>query len=154
MRYCYISIKINNGEVINLVDTYQFHLIKSPARILAPIRKYEIQKYPKSSAVEMDTRTKLETFEYTITLGYYGPEDEANSKIREFFNSFFDRDDEDNDILIAKKITLYNYWKNIQMEGYAQVWDEKTYTLQGEKGLVLFDFTVFVDDPATLMDIT
>lgn len=149
-RVCSIEISIEGGAKIDLIDTYDFHLIESPARVTAPLRAYEKQEYPESATPEIDRRTVKQPFEYQISLGYWGSEEKVNSNIRAFYDSLFTQD---GDILTAKEITLYNNYKNVQMKGFAKKWDEKTYTIQGEKGLLLFDFVLDVNDPTTLTDI-
>lgn len=149
-RLCSIEISIEGGPKVDLIDTYDFHLLESPARVLAPIRNYETQAFPESAEPEIDRRTVKQPFDYQISLGCWGNEDEVNSNIRTFFNSLFT---EEGDILTAKEITLYNNYKNVQMTGFAKKWDEKTYTIQGEKGLLVFDFVLYVNNPASLKDI-
>ena len=150
-RLCSIEILIEGATTkVDLIDTYNFHLLESPARVTAPIRDYETQAYPESAAPEIDKRTVMQPFDYQISLGCWGDEDEVNSNIRTFFNSLFTKE---GDILTAKEITLYNNYKNVQMTGFAKKWDEKTYTIQGEKGLLVFDFVLYVNNPASLKDI-
>jgi hypothetical protein len=64
-----------------------------------------------------------------------------------FFDSLFDAE---GDILTAKEIELFNNYKNVKMKGLAKKWDEKTYTIEGEKGLIVFDFVLYVNNPNTL----
>lgn len=152
MRNCDIEISLDGTTKTSLVQQYDFHLIESPAQVLAPIREYEKQEYPESAAPEIDARTVLKPFDYKISLGYWGKEEDANNKIRTFFNSLFDADS-NSDILTAKEIELFNNYKMVKMKGYAKKWDEKTYTIEGENGLVMFDFILYVNDPTTLTDI-
>lgn len=155
MRNCDIEIKIGTADKISLVQAYDFHLIESPARIVPPIRDYEKQQYPESSTPEIDARTIIQPFDYKISLGYWGKEENANGNIRAFFNSLFKSDDTvaDSEIMVAEEIELFNNYKGVKMKGYAKKWDEKTYTIEGENGLVLFDFILYVNDPSTLTDI-
>ena len=146
-RNCSIEISIEGADKVNLIDTYDFHLLESPARILAPIRDYETQSFPESAEPEIDRRTVKQPFDYQISLGYWGDEATANSKIIEFFNSLFESKD---GILTAKEIELFNNYKNVKMKGFAKKWDEKTYTIEGEKGLIVFDFVLYVNNPNTL----
>ena len=149
-RVCSIEISIEGGKKIDLIDTYDFHLLESPARVIAPIREYEKQSYPESAEPEIDRRTVLQPFDYQISLGCWGNEEDVNSNIRAFFDSLFTKN---GDILTAKQITLYNNYKNVQMDGFAKMWDDKTYTIQGEKGLLVFDFVLDVNNPTSLKDI-
>lgn len=149
-RLCSIEISIEGGKKIDLIDTYDFHLLESPARVTAPIREYETQAFPESAAPEMDRRTTKQPFDYNISLGCWADEDTVNQNIRDFFDSLFTSDD---DILTAKEIELFNNYKNVKMKGFAKKWDEKTYTIEGEKGLLVFDFVLYVNDPTSLTDI-
>lgn len=146
-RNCSIEISIEKAAKINLINTYDFHLLESPARVLAPIREYEVQSFPESAEPEIDRRTVKQPFEYQISLGYWGNEATANSRIITFFNSLFTSKD---GILTAKEIELFNNYKNVKMKGFAKKWDEKTYTIEGEKGLIVFDFVLYVNNPNTL----
>lgn len=149
-RLCSIEISIEGGEKIDLIDTYDFHLLESPARVTTPIREYETQAFPESAAPEMDRRTTKQPFDYNISLGCWADEDTVNKNIRDFFDSLFTSD---GDILTAKEIELFNNYKNVKMKGFAKKWDEKTYTIEGEKGLLVFDFVLYVNDPTSLTDI-
>ena len=149
-RLCSIEISIEGGEKIDLIDTYDFHLLESPARVTAPIREYETQAFPESAAPEMDRRTTKQPFDYNISLGCWADEDTVNKNIRDFYDSLFTSD---GDILTAKEIELFNNYKNVKMKGFAKKWDEKTYTIEGEKGLLVFDFVLYVNDPTSLTDI-
>lgn len=149
-RVCSIEVSIEGGPKIDLIQEYDFHLLESPARVTAPIREYEKQAYPESAEPEIDRRTVLQPFDYQISLGCWGNEEDVNSNIRAFFDSLFTKN---GDILTAKQITLYNNYKNVQMDGFAKKWDEKTYTIQGEKGLLVFDFVLDVNNPTSLKDI-
>lgn len=151
MRDCSIEILIENVVRVNLLETYDFHLIESPAQIVAPLSEYEVQDFPESAAPEMDRRVVKQPFDYTISLGFWGPESELNARIRTFYNSLFSYTD--TDIMESKEVELFNHYKNVKMKGFAKKWDEQTYTIAGEKGLLLFDFTLYVNDPNTLMDI-
>lgn len=150
MRDCRIKIKIDNGELIDLVEQYDFHLLESPAQITPHIREYDKQSYPEHSGEEIDRRTVYEPFDYKISLGYWGSEESANENIRHFFDSMFSKS---GDILIAKDIELFNEYKNVKMIGIAEKWDEQTYRIAGEKGLITFDFVLRVSDPMTLESI-
>lgn len=147
MRNCDIEIIMpGSTEKISLVNQYDFHLIESPAKVVAPIGEYEVQSYPESATPEIDPRTTKKPFEYKISLAYWGSEADANSNIISFYDSLFTTD---GDIMTAKEITLLNNYKNVQMKGYAQKWDEKTYTIEGENSLIMFDFTLYVNNPKT-----
>lgn len=152
MRQCRILIRIGEDEPVDLVESYDFHLIESPAMIVPPIREYDKIQYPQSSAAEMDRRTVYQPFDYKITLGYWGDEKTANSTIRTFFDSLFEHDP-DSDVMTAKELELTNQWKGVKMKGFAQNWDGKTYKIEGEKGLITFEFTIYVNDPATMQNI-
>ena len=149
-RLCSIEISIEGAEKIDLIDAYDFHLLESPARITAPIREYETQSYPESASPELDRRTVKQPFDYNISLGCWANEDVVNANIRSFYDSLFTQD---GDILTAKEIELFNNYKNVKMKGFAKKWDEKTYTIEGEKGLLVFDFVLYVNDPTSLTDI-
>ena len=149
-RLCSIEISIEGGAKVDLIDTYDFHLLESPARVTAPIRDYEKQEFPESAAPEIDRRTVKQPFDYNISLGCWADEDTVNKNIRNFFNSLFTAE---GDILKAKEVELFNNYKNVKMKGVAKKWDEKTYTIEGEKGLLVFDFVLYVNDPTSLTDI-
>lgn len=151
MRKCDIEISIAGAEKISLLDTYGFHLLESPARVVAPIREYDKQSFPESAAPEIDTRTVKQPFEYKVSLGCWDSETTVNSRIREFYASLFSAGS--GDVMEAKEVEFFNNYKNVKMKGYAKEWDDKTYTLEGEKGLVVFDFVLDVNDPNTLTDI-
>ena len=74
----------------------------------------------------------------------------VNANIRSFYDSLFTQE---GDIFTAKEIELFNNYKNVKMKGFAKKWDEKTYTIEGEKGLLVFDFILYVNDPTSLTDI-
>ena len=149
-RDCSIEISIEGGSKVNLIDEYDFHLIESPAQVLAPIREYEVQSFPESAEPEIDCRTVEQPFDYQISLGCWANEDTVNTNIRNFYNSLFTTD---GDILTAKEIELFKNYKNVKMKGYAKKWDENTYTIEGEKGLLMFDFVLYVNNPKSLTDI-
>lgn len=152
-RDCHVGLIIGTSETeINLVEDLDIHLLESPDMTMPPIRDYDIQEYPDSAEAEMDTRTTLKPFEYKMSLGYFGDETTANSKIQEFFNSLFTAS-QGSDILTALPLQVKNYWKGMKMTGYAKQWDGKTYSIQGEAALVVFDFTVYVKDPRTFLPI-
>lgn len=151
MRDCSIEIVVD-GVKKNLVNDYDFHLIESPAMITAKPGEYDVQKFPEYAAPEIDTRTTLQPFDYKISLGYWGNEEIANSLIRGFFDGLFINED-GSDVLRAKEIELINNYKNVRMKGYAKPWNEDKYTIQGENGLILFDFVLYVNDPKTLKDV-
>lgn len=149
-RVCSIEVSIEGGPKIDLIQEYDFHLLESPARVTAPIRDYEKQEFPESAAPEIDRRTVKQPFDYQISLGCWADEDTVNKNIRDFFDSLFTSD---GDILTAKEIELFNNYKNVKMKGFAKKWDEKTYTIECEKGLLVFDFVLYVNDPTSLTDI-
>lgn len=151
MRDCSIEISIEGSEKVNLIKTYGFHLLESPARVVAPIREYEKQSYPESAAPEIDRRTVKQPFEYKVSIGCWDAEATVNGKIRAFYDSLFSAGE--GDLMVAKEVELFNNYKNVKMKGFAQEWDEKTYTIDGERGLVVFDFVLYVNDPNTLTDI-
>lgn len=151
-RNCSIEISIEGAEKINLIEQYDFHLIESPARVTAPIRDYETQEFPESAAPEIDRRTVMKSFDYQISLGCWASEDTVNKNIRDFYSSLFSQE-EGSDVMVAKEVELFNNYKNVRMKGFAKKWDEKTYTIEGEKGLLLFDFVLYVNDPTSLKDI-
>lgn len=149
-RNCSIEISIDGAPKINLIQEYDFHLLESPARVTAPIRDYETQSFPESAAPEIDRRTVKQPFDYQISLGCWANEDTVNKNIRAFYDSLFTSD---GDILTAKEVEFFNNYKNVKMKGFAKKWDEKTYTIEGEKGLLVFDFVLYVNDPTSLTDI-
>ena len=149
-RVCSIEISIEGAEKVDLIQEYDFHLLESPARVIAPIREYEKQEFPESAVPEIDRRTVKQSFDYQISLGCWADENTVNANIRKFFDSLFTAD---GDILIAKEIELFNNYKNVKMKGFAKKWDEKTYAIEGEKGLLVFDFVLYVNDPTSLTDI-
>lgn len=152
MRRCNVKIQYPDNQVVDLVETYDFHLIESPAMIVPKVSKYETIQHPETSAPEIDTRTLKQPFDYKISLGYYGRMDCANTLIRNFFDSLFDKIPE-TEVFRAREITLINEWKSVKMKGFAKTWDEKTYTIEGENGLIIFDFTLYVNDPNTMEEI-
>ena len=152
-RNCSIEISIEGGLKIDLVEQYDFHLLESPARVLAPIREYETVSFPEHAESEIDNRTVEQPFDYQISLGCWADENTVNANIRAFYNSLFVKESEDTDVLVAREIELFNNYKNVKMKGYAKKWDEKTYTIQGEKGLLMFDFVLHVNNPLSLSDI-
>lgn len=152
-RDCHIGLIIGSSTTeVNLVDEYGFHLLESPNFTIAPIRDYDIQEYPDSAEAEMDKRTTLKPFEYKLSLGYFGDEITANSTIQSFFNSLFSQAP-GSDIITALPLQVKNYWKGMKMTGYAKKWDGKTYSIQGEAALVVFDLTIYVNDPRTFLPI-
>jgi len=151
-RLCSIEISIEGGEKVDLIDTYDFHLLESPARVTAPIRDYDKQEFPESAAPEIDRRTVKQPFDYQISLGCWANEDTVNKNIRDFFSSLFTQE-KGSDVMVAKEVELFNNYKNVRMKGFAKKWDEKTYTIEGEKGLLVFDFVLYVNDPTSLTDI-
>lgn len=151
MRDCSIDI-IVDGSKVNLVNDYDFHLIESPATITAKPGEYDVQKFPEHAAPEVDPRTTLQPFDYKISLGYWGDVEIANGLIRGFFDNLFIQDDS-SDVIRAKEIELINNYKGVRMKGFAKPWNEEKYTIQGENGLILFDFVLYVNDPKTLKDV-
>ena len=55
-----LSYRINGGTLTD-ISTHGFHLVKSDDRITAPIKPYEEQKYPESSASEIYPHTVKDT---------------------------------------------------------------------------------------------
>lgn len=152
-RDCHIGLIIGSSQTeVNLVETHDIHLLESPDMNVAPIRDYDVQEYPESAEAEMDPRTTLKPFEYKMSLGYFGDEITANTKIQTFFNSLFTKTS-GSDIMTAVPLQVKNYWKGMKMTGYAKKWDGKTYSIQGESALVAFDFTIYVNDPRTFLPI-
>lgn len=151
-RDCHIGIRINSGTEVNLVDEYGFHLIESPSMVVPTVRDYDIQEYPDSAEAEIDPRTTMAPFDYTLSLVYFGDESSANAIIKSFFDSLFTTET-GSDILTALPIEVKNYWKGVKMNGYAKTWDGTSYAIDGENAAIGFDFTIYVSNPKTFLPI-
>ena len=144
-RECKLSYRINGGTLTD-ISTHGFHLVKSDDRITAPIKPYEEQKYPESAAVEIYPHTVKDTFEYTVELLALGNYNTVNAAVKNFWNSFFSGTQ-------AYPITLYNYWKGVQVIGYPKSADPvSSYPrlAEHEKSAYIFKLTLYVANPETL----
>lgn len=144
-RECKLSYRINGGALTNIA-THGFHLVKSDDRITAPIKPYEEQRYPESAAVEIYPHTVKEPFDYTVELLAIGEYADINTVVTQFWDSLFNGTE-------AYPITLYNYWKGVQVTGYPKAAEPTaSYPVLAEieNSAYIFKLTLYVADPETL----
>jgi hypothetical protein len=152
-RECKLRIQIASGAVQEAAATWGFHLVETDDTILAPIREYETQRYPESSAEEIWPYTVQEPFDYKCTLLCFGALSTLNSSLKTFYDSLFTIT-AGVDLRQAKPITLYNDYKAMKVTGYAKTVEGKDYypeLKEYEKGAYLFDFVLHISDPKTLI---
>lgn len=152
-RPCEIRIKIGEGTIQNAVEAWGLHLMDSDDTIIAPIKDYEVQEFPENDAPEVYPFTTLKSFDYKCTLLCIGNLDEVNATVSAFYDSLFTITP-NKDLRQAKEVTLYNDYKGVRVTGYARTIEAKDYYLQlteYEKGAFLFDFTLYVANPKTLV---
>lgn len=145
-RECKLSYRINGGALTD-ISTHGFHLVKSDDRITAPIKPYEEQKYPESSASEIYPHTVKDTFDYTVELLALGDFDEVNAVVKTFWDSMFSGSE-------AYPVTLYNYWKGVQVTGYPKSADPSASyprLAEYEKSAYIFKLILYIADPETLI---
>jgi hypothetical protein len=153
-RTCTLSYRINNGALTDIA-THGFHLVKSDDRIIAPIKDYEIQEYPEYSAAEIYPYASEKPFDYTVKLLAFGDEASVNASVRTFWDSLFANSGSSMSRM-AYPITLINYWKGMQVTGYAKSADTDKYypeLIEYESSAYIFDIVFFINDPTTLMPI-
>lgn len=141
-----LSYRINGGALTNIA-THGFHLVKSDDRITAPIKPYEEQRYPESSASEIYPHTVKDTFDYTVEILALGDYNTVNATVKSFWDSMFNGTQ-------AHPITLYNYWKGVQVTGYPKSADPSASyprLAEYEKSAYIFKLTLYVADPETLI---
>lgn len=149
-RTCTLSYRINNGSIIDIA-TLGFYLVKSDDRISAPVKEYEEQKYPETAASEIYPYTSKDTFDYEVTLLAIGDYDTVNASVNAFWDSLFIAE---GDLLHALPITLYNYWKGVEVTGYAKSADPEAHypkITEYEKSAYIFKLVLYVADPNTLL---
>lgn len=152
-RECKIRIKIGNGSIQDAKTTWGFHLMESDDTVIAPIKDYEYEEYPERSNVDIYPYTTKKPFDYTCTLLAIGMEDVVNSTVKSFYDSLFEITP-GVDLIKSLPITIYNDWKGVQVTGYVKTLPGKDYhpeLSEHEKGAFLFDLTIFVADPKTLI---
>ena len=152
-RECKLYIQIESGPIVDIQSALGFHLVDSDDTVVAPIKDYEVQKYPESAAVEIYPYTTLDPFDYSCTLMAVGPQSTVNASVRAFFDSMFEISGV-SDIRKAKPITIYNEWKGVKATGYVKTSPAKgSYPnlVAYEQGAYLFEFIIFVSDPRLLL---
>lgn len=151
-RTCNLSYRIENGSIIDIAQ-HGFYLVGSDDRVLPPIRDYEKQEYPEYSAAEIYPYAAEMPFEYTVKLLAFGSDASVNATVRSFWDSLFDTSDRS----VARKaypITLFNYWKGVQVTGYPKSADPDKYypaMVEYESSAYVFDLVLYVADPTTLI---
>jgi hypothetical protein len=148
-RICTLSYRINGGAL----TACPFHLVKSDDRVLAPIKDYEIQEYPEQSAAEIYPYASEKPFDYTVKLLAFGDEASVNASVRMFWDSLFAPTSRES-VKQAYPITLYNYWKGVQVAGYPKSPDPDSYypkLVEYESSAYVFDLVLYVADPTTLI---
>jgi len=148
-----LHIQIESGTINDAEVVYGLYLISSDNTIVAPVKEYETQEYPESAAVEIYPYTTKEPFDYTCKMLIMGDKDTVNESITAFYDSLFEVT-EGVDLRKAKKITIYNEEKGIQVSGYAKTMtgnDYHTLLTEYEKEAFLFDFVLYIADPRTLI---
>jgi hypothetical protein len=149
-RQCKLTYSISGEDAVD-ISTHGFYLVKSDNTVIPPMRKYEEQSYPEHAASEIYPYTSYEGFDYSCTLLAIGAHDEVVSKVKEFWDSLFDKASEPYQ---AHPVTLFNYWKGVQVSGYAlSAQAESSYPklTEYEKSAFLFNFVIRVSDPTTLV---
>lgn len=144
-RSCKIGLSINGGAEMDL-ETMGFLLIESPNILQPPLREYETIKYPESDIEMIDPRAIMESFDYSVKLGYNGGEGDANAAIIALFSSIFVYNDTTG-LTTMLPVTLTNYYKLVQVTGYVKQYTGDTSYFDKLGDIVLFDFIVFVNDP-------
>lgn len=148
-RECKLSYRINGGTLTD-ISTHGFHLVKSDDRITAPIKEYEVQEYPETAAVEIYPYTTKAPFDYEVTLLALGEFDQVNASVAAFVDSLFSAS---GDLLQALPITLYNYWKGVQVTGYlksSEPTEHRPKLTKYEQSAYVFTLVFYVADPTTL----
>lgn len=144
-RTCKLTYRINSGTETD-ISTLGFYLVKSDDRLTAPIRAYEVQRYPEQAAEEIYAHTSKESFDYSVTLLAFGDYDTVAASVVSFWDSLFSGTE-------ALPLTLLNYWKGIQVTGYPLALDtQASYPVltEYEKSAYLFSIKIHVSDPTTL----
>lgn len=144
-----LSYRISGGALI----ACPFHLVKSDDRVLAPIKDYEIQEYPEQSAAEIYPYASEKPFDYTVKLLAFGDEASVNASVRTFWDSLFAPTTRAA-VKQAYPITLYNYWKGVQVTGYPKSPEPDSYypkLVEHESSAYVFDLVLYVADPTTLI---
>ena len=150
-RTCNLSYRIENGSILDIASL-GFHLVKSDDRLIAPIKDYEIQEYPEQSAAEIYPYASEKPFDYTVKILAFGDEASVNASVRAFWDSLFHAASRSG-VKQAYPITLFNYWKGMQVTGYAKSAEPDAYyptLVEYESSAYLFDLTLYVADPTTL----
>jgi len=153
-RICNMSIQIGNGDIVD-ISTLGFYLIKSDDLVTAPIKDYEKQEYPESASVELYPYTTKKPFDYSVTLLAIGKQNEINNIVNSFWDSLFEIIP-GSDLRKALPITIYNYWKGVQLTGYAKSNDPESHypkIIEYEKSAYTFKLVLYVTDPRTLLPI-
>jgi len=153
---CKVKIKVGNASIQDLEDVYGFYLLESDNTIVAPVKDYETQVFPESNSVEIYPFTSLKEFDYNCSFLCIGSLETINTTLIDFYDSLFTTT-VGTDLREAKLITLYNNYKGVQVSGYAKSMNGKTFypkLVEYEKGAYIFDLTIFVADPSTLMDVS
>ena len=151
-RTCHLSYRIENGSILDIA-THGFHLVNSDDRLIAPIKDYEIQEYPEQSAAEIYPYASEKPFDYSVTLLAFGDEASVNATVRAFWDSLFAAT-ERAAVKQAYPITLFNYWKGVQVTGYPKSADaDAAYPelVEYESSAYTFNLTLFVADPTTII---
>ncbi|WAX17102.1 hypothetical protein PF672P1_00044 [Parabacteroides phage PF672P1] len=145
-RPCKVRIQID-GTIYDMQEDFGFHLMDSPNILVAPIRKYETEKYPERNGVVIYPYTTYEAFDYEMKFLHFGDENTTNAAIVDFYSMLF-TSTSNYDLKRAKEITVFNDYKNAKIVGYIQDFNGDEDLYEHGRDIFIFDLTLYVPDPS------
>lgn len=147
-RPCRLGLQIENGAIIDM-ERMGFFLMKSPDLLVPKQRNYETESYPEIDGQKIYPKTTYEQFDYKVKMLFMGDLDTMNEAIRDLWKLFFTTTS-GTSIRTAKEITIYNYYKDIAIVGYADEMPGSDTFIEVEKGVWIFDLNIKVMEPARI----
>ena len=150
-----IRVRIGlDDDVYDTYDKWGLIYVSSDHRLNAPVRDFDKTEYAEKHGENIDARTTMAPFDYKVKFMVVAPNsnlENANAKIRAFNESLYSRKPW-SDVRIMKKLTLYNDYKRVKIEGYPKPISEATDFYRRANGEVAdavgAELTIRVANPA------
>lgn len=121
-----VRLQIGNGAIVDTIDHYGLVYLSSDTVFSAPLRPFEVSKYPEQDGENTHPVTVYEPFDYKIKFFIQAEPglNNANQKIAEFNNLLFSADP--SGLKTFNRVVFYNDYKKIKVTGYPSLIKEAT----------------------------
>lgn len=142
----FLRIQVGDGPIIQAEEAYGVYLTEGDIRLPLPIRNYEVQEYPETTAVDIYPVTKFEPFDYTVKLCCVAKgSDDVNSVIQQLQSLFLTPS---GGMMRANVISIYDDYRHTKMVGYYKSIASTEFGRTESESFLYFDLTIYVSDPS------